>query len=144
MTIKQVAALPDDAFETRRTPLNEGYTRHAYWVRVATPALAHKRACRQRCAGVDHAHLSGQGHALPAGARPVAGQESGDTVPMAQRIHVRQLVFPLRAGPTPFVLRIETSSAMQLYATVWRSTGLMAWLSSVEWASGVHRCEPGC
>ncbi|WP_373807268.1 7TM-DISM domain-containing protein, partial [Delftia acidovorans] len=37
MTIEQVAALPDDAFETRRTPLNEGYTRHAYWVRVATP-----------------------------------------------------------------------------------------------------------
>src|SRR5256885_9724836 len=57
---------------------------------------------------------------------------------MAQRIHVRQLVFPLRAGQ-PFVLRIETSSAMQLYATVWRSTGLMAWLSSVEWASGVHQ-----
>src|SRR5260221_14388793 len=38
MTIEQVAALPDDAFEPRRTPLNEGYTRHAYWVRVATPA----------------------------------------------------------------------------------------------------------
>lgn len=140
MTIEQVAALPDDAFETRRTPLNEGYTRQAYWVRVAMPALAPASAL----AGndplwleitptyLDRVTLYQQAHGL------WQARESGDTVPMAQRIHVRQLVFPLRAGQ-PFVLRIETSSAMQLYATVWRSTGLMAWLSSVEWASGVHQ-----
>ncbi|CAB5695711.1 Sensor protein KdpD [Delftia tsuruhatensis] len=140
MTVTQVAALPDDAFETRNAPLNEGYTRQAYWVRVAMPALAPSSPLARddplwleiTPTYLDKVTLYQQVHGL------WQARESGDTVPMTQRIHVRQLVFPLRPGQ-PFLLRLETSSAMQLYATVWRSTGLLAWLSSVEWASGVHQ-----
>jgi signal transduction histidine kinase len=140
MSVETVAALPDDAFETRSTPLNEGYTRQAYWVRVGVPAMAPTSALASddpmwleiTPTYLDKVTLYQRIHGT------WQARDSGDTVPMARRLHVRQLVFPLQAGH-PFVLRLETSSAMQLYATVWRSTGLMAWLSSVEWASGVHQ-----
>ncbi|KAI5929572.1 Zinc finger protein 804B [Manis javanica] len=80
-TIDQVAALPDTAFTLLDTPLNKGYTRDVYWLK---------------------------------------------------------LVFPLYSGQ-PFILRVQTSSPMQLDATLWRSSGLMTQFSAVEGAPGIHQ-----
>ena len=65
-------------------------------------------------------------------------RSSGDTATGEPRVHVRQLVFPLYTDQ-PFILRVQTSSPMQLDATIWRSSGLMTQFSAVEWASGIHQ-----
>ncbi len=140
MAPQEVAALADEAFETLHAPLNRGYTRQAYWIRVAAPASATGSALAAddplwleiTPTYLDKVTLYQQE------AGRWQARHSGDTVPMAQRVHVRQLVFPLRAGQ-PFLLRLETTSSMQLHGRVWRSTALMAWLSRVEWASGLHQ-----
>lgn len=134
--IDQVAALPDGAFARRETALNEGYTRSVYWLKVPAPALA-ATPDDPLWLEITPTYLDRVTLYQRVGAAWRASH-SGDTVPMHGRAHVRQLVFPVEAGE-PLVLRIETSSAMQVYGTVWRSTGLMAQLASVEWASGVHQ-----
>ncbi|MDR0226686.1 MAG: histidine kinase [Burkholderiaceae bacterium] len=140
LSVHDVAALPDDAFETLHEPLNRGYAPQVYWLKVAAPASLPSSALaitdplwlEITPPYLDRVTLYQQVDGL------WEASDSGDRVPMVQRVHVRQLVFPLHAGQ-PFVLRIETSSAMQMYGTVWHSTSLMAWLASVEWASGMHQ-----
>ena len=140
LTVQEVDALPDDAFETLHGPLNRGYTRQAYWVRVPAPGTLPSSGLAAddplwleiTPTYLDKVTLYQRAQDL------WQASDSGDTVPMGQRVHVRQLMFPLAAGQ-PFVLRVETTSSMQLHGTVWRSTALMAWLSSVEWASGMHQ-----
>jgi signal transduction histidine kinase len=140
LTIAEVAALPDSAFTPQRTPFNQGYTRTAYWIKVAPPPLAPTSAVAPDdplWLEITPSYLDLVTLYQP---RPDGGwraQRSGDTVDMAERVHVRQLVFPLRPG-APLVLRVQGNSAMQLYGTVWRSTEWMAHLASGEWASGVH------
>ena len=63
------------------------------------------------------------------------GRHSGDRVPMAQRMPTRQLLFPLTEG-RPLILRLETTSAAQLYPVVLRTTALIAHLASEDWAIG--------
>lgn len=140
LDVAQVAGLPDSAFIVLDSGLNRGYTNDVYWIRVQAPTIAADRTP----AGHDPLWLE----ILPAYLDQVTLYQhledgwhervSGDTAPMAQRVHVRQLVFPLEAG-RPFILRVQTSSPMQFDATIWRSTGLMTQLSGTEWASGVHQ-----
>ncbi len=135
MTVDDVAALPDSAFKTQHAPLNEGYSHKVYWVKVAAPPILP--------AAADPLWLE----VMPAYLDKVTlyqrlgetwrAYDSGDTVPLSQRVRVRQLVFPLVAD-TPFILRVQTLSATQVHAVVRRSTGLMAWLAGTEWAAGVH------
>ena len=127
----QVADLPDAAFTLLGTGLDRGPTRDVYWIRVPAPTIAagstppeHDPLWLEILAGdLDEVTLF--------------QRSGGGMVAVAPRGHVRQRVFPLLGGQ-PFLLRVQTSSPMQLDATVWRSTGLMAQLSGVEWASGVH------
>lgn len=139
LTIDDVAALPNSAFAEQRASFNQGYTHTVYWLRLAPPPLEPRSAA----APADPLWLE----VLPSyldrvtlyqpGDSGWQAQSSGDTVAMEQRVHVRQLVFPLQAGK-PLVLRIQSQSSMQVYGTVWRSSELMARLSSSEWSSGVH------
>ena len=140
LTVQEVAALPDDAFETLHGPLNRGYTRQAYWIRVQAPSTlpsSGMAADDPLWLEITPTYLDKVTVLQQVQGRWQA-RDSGDTVPMGQRVHVRQLMLPLVAGQ-PFLLRLETTSSMQLHGTVWRSSALMAWLSSVEWASGVHQ-----
>lgn len=134
--VEQVAALPDSAFETLHAPLSHGYTRDVYWLKV------------QWTPGVTTFHDSLWLEILPSYLDRVTlyqqsngswhARSDGDTLPPGSRVPVRQLMFPL-AGDAPFLLRIQTTSPMQFDGTVWHYRGLLGWLSSVEWASGVHQ-----
>ena len=139
LSVQEVAGLPDTAFETLRAPLSRGYTDKVYWIRVPAPEIAPASALSANDplwleitpTYLDRVTLYQQVQGL------WRARDSGDHVPMNQRVQVRQLLFPL-APRQPFVLRMETTSAMQLHGTVWRSTSLMAWLAHTEWASGVY------
>lgn len=52
---------------------------------------------------------------------------------MAQRIPVRQLLFPLLPGQ-PLLLHVQTSSPLQFEGTVRRSAALLPHLTRTEWA----------
>jgi signal transduction histidine kinase len=140
LTIEQVAARPESDFALLDTPLNKGYTRDVYWLKVQAPHIAAGR--------VEPEHDPLWLEILPSYLDQVTlyqrdagswrAHSSGDASANAQRVHVRQLVFPLQSGE-PFILRVQTSSPMQLDATVWRSSGLMTQFSAVEWASGIHQ-----
>ncbi|MGC3986123.1 MAG: ATP-binding protein [Pseudorhodoferax sp.] len=139
LTIDQVAALPDAAFSLQDTTFNRGFTSTVYWIKAAAPpegSVGGAGTSDPPWLEVLPTSLDLVTLYQPADGRWQA-QSSGDTVAMSQRVHVRQLVFPLRAG-TPLVLRVQSLSSMQVYGTVWRSSELMAYLSSNEWASGVH------
>ena len=135
LTIQEVAALPDSAFTPLHGPLNEGYGHSVYWLRA--PAITPAPGTDDRLwLEITPTYLDRITLYQPDGGTWLA-RHSGDTVPMAQRVRVRQLVFPLAAGQ-PLVLRVQTTSAAHLHGVVWRDTALMARLASVEWAAGVH------
>ncbi len=140
LDVAEVAALPDSAFALLDTALNKGYTRDVYWIKVQAPAIAQGSIP----AGHDPLWLE----ILPShldhitlyqrSADAWLQRHGGDAGSIAQRVPVRTLAFALIEGQ-PFWLRVQTSGPLQLDATIWRSTGLMSQLSSVEWASGVHQ-----
>lgn len=138
LTIGEVAALPDTAFSLQRSTFNQGYTRTVYWIKASPPntiAPADPLWLEVQPTYLDRVTLyQPENDGVDSLWR---AQHSGDTEPMGKRIHVRQLVFPLQDGK-PLILRIQSNSSMQVYGTVWRSSELMAHLSSSEWSSGVH------
>lgn len=135
LSVAQVAGLPDTAFTWWHEPFSKGYSSSVYWLRV---------------------HASAR---LPAGEGPLwlsvmpphldrmtlyqrsssgwVEHTSGDTIPASQRVRTRQLLFPV-LEEQPLLMRLRTSSTIQVYGSVWRDSGLLAGLSRVEWASGVH------
>ncbi|WP_424458921.1 ATP-binding protein [Ottowia sp.] len=139
MTAAEVAAMPQEAFTRFTQPLNKGYAHEVYWLRVEVPMPPPGDSLQEGASWLE---------ILPTYLDKVtlyqlAGgvwheQSSGDTVPMAERIRARELVLPLLPG-RPFILRVQTTSPMQLDATLWRSAGLISYLSNSEWASGVHQ-----
>ena len=139
LTVEEVAALPDTAFTVQRRPLNKGYTRDVYWVRLDSEAIPYPQDQRLWLE-VMPTYLDRVTLYQPAtpGPGPWLAHHSGDSVAMAQRVHVRQLVFPFVAGQRA-LLRLQTTSSMQMYAAISPATGLMAQLSGVEWASGAHQ-----
>lgn len=139
-TADAVAALPDAAFTPSHTALSQGYTRTVYWHKIAAPPLEPRSALVPD----DPLWLE----ILPPYLDRVTlyqrdGQQwheirSGDTVPMAERLSVRQLAFPLMEGQ-PLLLRVQTSSPMQWHGTVWRSSDWLVQLSAVEWVAGLYQ-----
>ena len=139
-TIEEVAAAPETDFTLLDAPLNKGYTRDVYWLKVPAPYIAAGK--------VEPEHDPLWLEILPSYLDQVTlyqrsqgiwqERRSGDATSDTQRVHVRQLVFPLLSGE-PLILRVQTSSPMQVDATIWRSSGLMTQFSAVEWASGLHQ-----
>ncbi|WP_227001423.1 sensor histidine kinase [Pulveribacter suum] len=135
MTAEEVAALSDEAFTTLNSPVNEGYTRDVHWLRVAPPAPGSQASAWLEVLPtyLDRVTLYQQ--------TGDAWQEhnAGDTVAAdAGAMRVRPLVFTLAAG-RPFLLRVQTTSPMQVDATLWPAAGLMSHIGTTEWASGVHQ-----
>ncbi|CAB5695698.1 Sensor protein KdpD [Delftia tsuruhatensis] len=139
-TIEEVAATPETDFTLLDAPLNKGYTRDVYWLKIPAPYIAAGK--------VEPEHDPLWLEILPSYLDQVTlyqrsqgtwqERRSGDAARDTQRVHVRQLVFPLLPGE-PLILRVQTSSPMQVDATIWRSSGLMTQFSAVEWASGLHQ-----
>lgn len=134
LRIDQVAALPATAFTPLQAPINQGYTHDVYWLKVPFPKALQTPGSHWleiNPTYLDRVTLyefdGDQWHA----------HDSGDTIPMTERLRVRQPLFPLASGPA-FFLRIQTTSAMQLHGTVWTEAHLMARLASVEWAFGFY------
>ncbi|WP_423458513.1 ATP-binding protein [Ottowia sp. VDI28] len=115
--------------------MNEGYSSSTYWLRASVPSLAGDTSdppwLMVMPAYLDRVTLYQPG--IDGSAWHQA--ESGDMIPMADRVRVRQLVFPLRDGQ-PMLLRVQTLSASHAYAIILRSSNLMARLAAMEWASG--------
>ncbi len=136
MDAAEVAALPDEAFAPLLRPLNGGYTREVHWLRAPPPTRA----------------LPGHGavwlEVLPAYLDRVTlyqqvdgvwqEHSAGGTVAEPAPLRVRPLVFPV-APDLPFLLRVQTTSPVQLDGTLWRTAGLLGHLGATEWASGVHQ-----
>ena len=138
LTVDEVAALPDSAFTPLRGSLNQGYGYDVYWLRAPAPVMAQGTG-EPLWLEVMPPYLDKVTLYQPDGAGGAwRAHHSGDTEPMAQRMRVRQLVFPLAQGQ-PLILRVQTLSAAHLFGVVRTGPGLAAWLSSVEWASGVHQ-----
>ncbi len=135
-TIDEVAALPDAAFTPLAGPLNAGYTKATYWLRADVSAVA-ASPVGSLWLEITPTYLDRVTLYQPEQSG-WSQHVSGDAVPMAKRIPVRPLVFPLLPDQ-PVFLRIETTSAMQLYGTVWQSTSLLAHLSRAEWALGAYQ-----
>jgi len=133
LDIADVAALPATAFTPVAGPLNEGYTHDVYWLQVALPPPgAAPRWLEIRPTYLDRITLyEFDGQAWQA-------RSSGDTIPMAERLRVRQPLFRLAESGGTRYLRIQTSSAMQLHGTVWQEAELLAWLARQEWAAGLY------
>lgn len=137
LTPEAVAALPDEAFTSLHQALNKGYTRQVHWLRWApvAPATSGRLWLEILPTYLDQVTLY----------QPVQGQwqaqRGGDTVPMTQRITqhlaLRQPMFALLPDQ-PAVLRVQTTSPMQVEGTVWRTRALMEHLAHDEWASGMH------
>ena len=139
LTPEQVAALPDAAFTPVDGMVNLGYTRDSYWFRVemprepaGAPGDAGRLWLELMPPYLDRVTL----HQRDATGWHVVA--SGDTAPMAQRIPVRQLLFPLLPGQ-PLLLHVQTSSPLQFEGTVRRSAALLPHLTRTEWASGLHQ-----
>ena len=134
----EVDALPDMAFTWLSKPFSKGYSNSVHWLRVHPPE---KPPPGQGLLwlGLMPPHLDevtlyqrssdGSGDWLE--------HTSGDTTPVAQRIQTRQLLLPVLEGK-PLLLRLKTATSIQIYGDLWRNSGLLADLSRVEWASGVH------
>lgn len=136
LSIEDIAGLPDSAFRNLSAPLNEGYSNSVHWLKVAAPVMPADddkglwlSILPSYLDEVRLYQFDGQHWQM---------KRSGDRVPMDTRIQVRQLLFPLQPGQ-PFILRIQTTSPVNVDARVWRASGLLAQFSSVEWASGVHQ-----
>lgn len=134
LRIDQVAALPATAFTPLHAPVNEGYTRDVYWLKVQLPKTL--PSAGSRWLEINPTYLDRVTLYEFDGDRWHA-RDSGDTIPMTKRLRVRQPLFPLASGPA-FFLRVQTTSAMQLHGTIREEADLMARLASVEWASGFH------
>jgi len=137
LTVEEVARMPDAAFTPLHGPLNQGYSRSVYWLRASAPQVAGDPRdplwLEVTPSYLDKVTLyqpSGEGAAWQ-------GRDSGDTVPMTQRVRTRQLLFPFAEGQ-PLILRVQTTSASHAYAVVQRNTELIAHLVSEEWAAGAH------
>lgn len=123
----QVAALPDSAFEWRRTLFSEGYSPQTYWLRLHLPVesfvdgelwfeafppfLDDLRLFHRPRSSVDSPHSEWQ------------TQQAGDRWPAAERpIRYRYFVFALPpSGPEgmDLLIRIQTSSALMLEGKFW-------------------------
>ena len=136
LTAAEVAALPDAAFTPLHGPLNQGYGGSTYWLRTGPPTVGGDAAdplwLMVMPTYLDRVTLYQPG----TDGITWRGQASGDAVPMAERVRVRQLLFQLQDGQ-PLLLRVQTTSAAHAYGVIWRSSNLVAQLAAMEWASGI-------
>jgi len=135
LSVDQVAALPDTAFTWLHAPLSKGYSSSVYWLRIHSPAQG-PGGTGPLWLNVMPPHLD----RLTLYQRDANGwvqHTNGDNIPISQRVRTRQLLFPLLEDQ-PLLLRLQTTSATQVYGTVWRDSALLAELSRTEWASGMH------
>ena len=137
LSVEEVARMPDAAFTPLHGPLNQGYSHSVYWLRASAPQVAgdpHDPLWLE----ITPSYLDKVTLYQPS-REYVAWQRSdgGDTVPVAQQVRTRQLLFPLTEGQ-PLILRVQTTSASHAYAVVRRNTELIAHLVSMEWAAGAH------
>ncbi|MBF5003683.1 histidine kinase [Diaphorobacter sp. NR2-3-3-1] len=138
--IDDVAALPNTSFTTLSGPLNKGYSSSVHWLKVAAPKIPldpHTGTDDGLWLSILPSYLD-EVQLYQFDGQHWLQRRSGDTVPMASRIQVRQLLFPLLPD-RPFYLRVQTTSPVSLDARVWRASLLLTQFSTVEWASGVHQ-----
>lgn len=135
LSATEVAALPDTAFTWWHEPFTKGYSSSTYWLRVHTPARL-PAGEGPLWLSVMPPHLDQMTLHQPSSSGWVE-HTSGDAVPASQRVRTRQLLFPV-LEKQPLLLRLHTTNTIQVYGSIWRDSGLLAELSRVEWASGVH------
>ncbi len=135
---EEVDALPDAAFNWLNKPLSEGYSSSVYWLRVPAPEKS-PPGQGLLWLGLMPPHLDEVTLFQRQSDSPAdwSTHTSGDTIPVSKRIQTRQFLLPVLEG-RPMLLRLQTTTSLQVYGVLWRNSGLLADLSRVEWASGVH------
>lgn len=141
LTVSQVDALPRDAFKVAREAINQGYTRSVFWLKVPTPHLAPSSAGADdelMWLSIQPPHLT---YVTLFQLDPATGgwheTRSGAAVPVTERVHARQMLFPLVAGQ-PMLLRVQSIGLVHVNGRVWRGSDLAADIFRTEWASGMY------
>lgn len=138
LSAEEVDSLPDTAFNWLSQPLSEGYSSSAYWLRIPSPEKS-PPGQGLLWLGLGPPHLDEVTLYQRRSDRPDdwITHTSGDTIPISERIQTRQFLLPVLEG-RPMLLRLQTTTSIQVYGVLWRNSGLLTDLSRVEWASGVH------
>jgi len=133
-SLETVAAKTDRDFQWLHGPMSEGYTRHVVWLRLTLPQeLQHETGLLLQISPpyLDWITL----YQLHQGGW--ARQEAGDLRPSADRLPTRKFLFRVQADE-PILIRVESSSVMRLYASLWRQADLLGQTEREAWGLGLY------
>ncbi|WP_019578187.1 sensor histidine kinase [Curvibacter lanceolatus] len=133
-TVDSVAAKPDSEFQWLKGPVSEGYTRNVIWLRLTLPSeLRNETGLLLQISPpyLDWITLyqSHQGQWIP--------QDAGDLRPSAERLQTHKFVFRLNPAE-PILIRVESSSVMRVYASLWRPNDLLVQTERDGWMLGLY------
>lgn len=133
-TVKDVTSQPESSFQWRHGPVSEGYTRQVVWMRFEVPQEL--RGETDLILQISPPYLD---HITLFQARDGAWerQDAGDLHSSLQRLPTRKFLFKLRAD-APVLLRIESSSVMRVYASLWRANDLFGQIEREGWGLGLY------
>jgi len=133
-SVETVAAKPEHDFHWLHGPVSEGYTRHAVWLRLTLPReLQHEPELLLQ---ISPPYLDWITLYQAQQGRWVA-QQAGDLRPAAERLPTRKFLFRLQPGE-PILIRIESSSVMRVYASLWRPADLLGQTEREGWGLGLY------
>jgi signal transduction histidine kinase len=133
-SVEAVAAMPERDFQWLHGPVSEGYTRHVVWLRLTLPQeLQHEAELLLQISPpyLDWITLYQlhQGQWVP--------QRAGDLRPAAERLPTRKFLFQLQPDE-PILIRVESSSVMRVYASLWRPADLLGQTEREGWGLGLY------
>lgn len=133
-SVEAVAAKPQRDFQWLHGPVSEGYTRHVVWLRLTLPQeLQHEPELLLQ---ISPPYLDWITLYQAQQGRWVA-QQAGDLRPAAERLPTRKFLFRLQPGE-PVLIRVESSSVMRVYASLWRPADLLGQTEREGWGLGLY------
>jgi len=132
--IDTVAAMPDKEFQWLKGPVSEGYTRRVVWLRVNLPQELHNETgllLQLSPPYLDWISLYQSHHGQ------WIHQDAGDLRPSADRLPTRKFVFKLNPSE-PILIRVESSSVMRVYASLWRPNDMLVQTEREGWRLGLY------
>lgn len=133
-SVDTVAAKPDSDFHGLQGPVSEGYTRNVVWLRLTLPQeLQHESELLLQ---INPPYLdwitlyqAHQGQWIL--------QQAGDLRPSAERLPTRKFLFRVHPDE-PILIRVESSSVMRVYASLWRPADLLGQTEREGWGLGLY------
>lgn len=133
-TVDTVAAKPDKEFQGLQGPVSEGYTQHVVWLRLTLPPELQQEP--DLLLQISPPYLDWislyQRHQ-----GQWTQQDAGDLRPSAERLSTRKFLFRLNPAE-PVLIRVQSSSVMRVYASLWRSADMLGQTEREGWGLGLY------